>query len=307
MPTKNNALLHRLDIRHLRYFVAVAEELHFGHAAARLNMAQPPLSQQIQQLEGLLGARLLERRPQVLLTPAGREMLDVARRILGQLDVGVGSVLEVASGGAGMVTIGFAASTLLTPLTHAIRKFRQVYPGVTVHLRELSTAEQEDALRARTIDVGVLRQLPAMLPDFDCEALLQERFVVALPPGHRLGTRKSIRVAALAGEPFVHFPPDVAPGLHAEVQRIFESAGVRPPIVQSAREWITIVGLVEAGLGVSIVPESFTRLRWGRVTYRPLAGAHQRTTIALCWDAGRAAPTAAAFVRVVKEAFRAAT
>jgi DNA-binding transcriptional LysR family regulator len=289
----------QIDLRQLRYFVAVAEEQHFGRAAERLGMAQPPLSQSILRLEQQVGCALFTRRPRVRLTAAGEALLAGARRTLAQVEAGVDAARRAGRGEAGRLTVGFAASVVPGVFPGIVRAYREAYPGVELRLRELATAAQTDALCDGTIDVGFLRQ-PAEHPELACEPLLREPFAAVLPPRHPLGSTRTVRLQALAGEPFVHFPRAVAPTLHDQVNALCAAAGFTPRIVQEAQEWLTIVGLVEAGLGVSVVPASFRRLRWGGVVYRPLAPVGVVTTVSLCWRRADLSPTAAAFVQMAR-------
>lgn len=288
-----------IDLRQLRQFVAVAEEGHFGRAAERLGMAQPPLSQAILRLEQQVGHALFTRRPRVRLTAAGEVLLGTARRTLAQVEAGVDAARRAGRGEAGRLTIGFAASVLPGVLPGIVRAYRDAYPGVELRLRELATAAQADALRDGSIDVGFLRQ-PAEDAELACEPLLREPFAAVLPPGHPLGAARRVRLGALAGEPFVLFPRAVAPTLHDQVNALCAAAGFAPRIVQEAQEWLTIVGLVEAGLGVSVVPASFRRLRWGGVVYRPLTPTGAATVVSLCWRRADLSPTAAAFVQTAR-------
>lgn len=288
------------ELRHLRYFVAVAEELHFGRAAERLGIQQPPLTQQIQRLEALVGAPLLVRRPRVMLTPAGQVLLEHARRLLAQAGRGVDEARRASRGEAGVLSVGFAASTLPTLLASAIRAFRHAAPAVELRLRELPSAALPAALRDGTIDVGVARE-PPPAEGIACEVLLHEELVAVLPPGHPLAGGGSIALAQLAREPFVHFHRAVAPGLWDRVASLCRAAGFTPAIVQEAHEWLTIVGLVEAGLGVTLAPASFRRLRWGGVAYRALRPDGGETTIALCRRREDPPPALEAFAALARE------
>ncbi|HEU4454256.1 MAG TPA: LysR family transcriptional regulator [Longimicrobium sp.] len=289
-----------IELRHLRYFAAVAEELHFGRAARRLGMAQPPLSQQIGRLEEMLGCALFTRRPRVALTPAGEALLSVARRSLAQVAQGVETTRRAGRGEAGVLRVGFAASVMLAPLPAVIRAFRERHAGVELRLRELSTSAQVQALADGTIDVGFLRE-PAPDAEIVSEPVAREPFVAVLPPAHPLAGRRGISLEELAEEPFVHFPREVAPTLHDQVMALCRQAGFAPRVVQVAQEWLTIIGLVESGLGVSLAPASFRRLRWGGVRYVPLSPRGMLTTIALCRPRGVPSPTVDNFLRVVRE------
>ena len=196
-----------VELRHLRYFVVVAEELHFGRAAKRLSIAQPPLSQQIARLETLVGYPLLERRPRVALTEPGRVLLAAARRTLQSVAHGVDATRRAGRGETGMLTVGFAASAMLTALPEVFRAYRSRFPGVELRLREMSTSAQVEALRVGGIDAGFLRE-PAEHPDVLAEPVLREPFVAALPPEHplpddfheRLQDRRGLLAPAAEGD-----------------------------------------------------------------------------------------------------------
>ena len=289
-----------IELRHLRYFVAVAEELHFGRAAEKLGIAQPPLSQQIKSMEALVGYPLFERRPQVRLTPAGEALLEVARRTLAQVEEGLDLTRRAGRGDAGRLTVGFAASILTTALPEILRTYRERHPGVELRLRELSSAAQAAALADGSIDVGFVREAVEQAAGLTCEPVLREEFVAVLPPAHPLAERGQLPLADLSGEPFVHFPRAVAPALFDQIADACQRAGFRPRVVQEAQEWLTILGLVEAGLGVSLVPASFQRLRWGGVQYRPLGPPREFTDVFVCWRASPVVPTVLPLVEIAR-------
>ena len=293
-------MIENIELRHLRYFLILAEELHFSRAAARLRIAQPPLSQQIQRLEEMLGVKLFVRKPKVKLTAAGYALLTVARRTLAQAKQGLEEVRLAGQGEGGTLLIGFASSTLLGPLPEAIQAYRRRYPKVRLSLHELSTARQLKALDNEIIEVGFLRE-PSPSEGLCCESILSEPFALVVPPRHPLTRRKTVNLAEVAGEPFVHFPREVAPTLYDQVMACCHDAGFTPRITQVASEWLTIVGLVEAGLGVSLVPSSFRSLRWGKVRYRMLQNVATRTSIALCYKASGLSPQVEHFIRLVME------
>ncbi len=289
-----------IELRHLRYFAAVAEELHFGRAAEKLGIAQPPLSQQIKSMEELIGYPLFERKPRVRLTPVGEALLEVARRTLGQVEEGLEMVRRAGRGEVGKVTVGFAASTLTTVLPEILRNFREQYPGVELRLRELSSAAQAAALADGSIDVGFLREAVTHGTDLICERILREEFMTVLPPGHPLAERREVPLTELAGEPFVHFPRAVAPTLFDQIAAACRRAGFRPRVVQEAQEWLTILGLVEAGLGVSLVPASFRRLRWGDVQYRPLGTPREFTEVFVCRPTAPVVPAVVQLIGIAR-------
>jgi len=289
-----------IELRHLRYFAAVAEELHFGRAAERLGIAQPPLSQQIKGMEELVGYPLFERRPRVRLTPAGEALLEVARRTLAQVEEGLDLTRRAGRGEAGKITVGFAASILTTALPEILRTYREQFPGVELRLRELSSAAQAAALADGRLDVGFLRETVGHGDALVCEPVLREEFVAVLPPAHTLARRRRLPLGDLAGEPFVHFPRRVAPALYDQIADACRRAGFRPRVVQEAQEWLTILGLVEAGLGVSLVPASFCRLKWGGVQYRPLGPQREYTDVFVCWRTVAPAPAVAPLVEIAR-------
>ena len=210
---------------------------------------------------------------------------------------GITQTRRAGRGEAGLITVGFAASILTTALPEILRTYREQYPGVELRLRELSSAAQAAALAEGSIDVGFVREAVAEGPDLICEAILREEFVAVLPPAHPLAGLEQLPLKEIAEEPFVHFPREVAPALFDQIGDACRRAGFRPRVVQEAQEWLTILGLVEAGLGVSLVPASFRRLRWGGVQYRPLAPPREFTDVFLCW---RAAPSVPAVIPLVE-------
>ncbi len=290
-----------LELRHLRYFIAVAEELHFGRAATRLGIAQPPLSQQIQKLEEILGARLFERTSRrVNLTDAGRVFLLEARRVLALAEDAVQAAHRAGRGESGVLRVAFAATVMFLALPRIIRVFRERYPEVHLDLREMPTGTQLSALRAGDIDLGLVRE-PSPDPEFEIETVMEEPLVIAINRAHRLADRRSLPVALLAEEPFVGFPRELAPGLHAQVMGLCRRAGFSPRVVQESRELYTSVSLVEAGVGVSILPASVEKLGWPNVRYRTIPPPAGLTRIAAAWRVDRPRPVIGAFLSVVRE------
>jgi LysR family transcriptional regulator, benzoate and cis,cis-muconate-responsive activator of ben and cat genes len=292
-----------IELRHLRAFVAVAEELHFGRAAERLGMAQPPVSQQIARLEAKLGTKLLTRTSRrVELTDAGRVLLVEARRILAAAREAVVATQRAGRGEAGSISVGFTTSAMLLSLPTIIRRFRGEYPGIHLDLREMSTSGQLAALRAGELDLGFVRQ-PAPEERVRMEPAMSETLVVAVAGDHRLADRASIAPAELADEDFVLFPRDTAPGLYAQVLAICMEAGFVPRVVQESREIYTTVSLVEAGLGVTITPASIQRMGWGGVAFRPLPFP-ALTRIELAWHADNRRPAVQSFLGVARAVTR---
>ena len=246
-----------MELRQLRYFVAVAEELHFRRAAERLHMSQPPLSQQIRALEDELGFELLIRtRLRVELTPAGAAFLRDARALLGELEGAVATARRIDAGQTGRLRIGFVGSALLSIVPGTVERFRASRPGVAIELRERSTVDQLRAVAAGVVDVGLVRP---PIEDGVClraETVLRERTVAALPAAHPLATLTRVPLRRLAAEPHVLFPRDQAPGFHDLLIGSLAGTGAGPRVIQYAPEMLTIIGLVAAGTGVSLVPAS---------------------------------------------------
>jgi DNA-binding transcriptional LysR family regulator len=290
-----------VELRHLRYFVAVAEELHFHRAAERLHISQPPLSQQIRALEAELEVRLLDRnRRGVALTPAGGVFLAEARGILAAVDTAAESARSVARGAAGRLSVAFVGSAMHGTLPALLRAHRLAYPLVELALRELPTAAQLEALRGGRIDVGVIRP-PVDEPDLVLETIHTEPVVVALPAGHPLAEREQVALADLLDEGFVLLARREAPGLHDSLNRALARAGGAPRVVQEVREMQTVVGLVAAGLGVSLVPASVGGDAHAGVVFRPVAGHPPEVALALAWRAGDDSAVLAAFVQTARE------
>ncbi|MFI0965899.1 LysR family transcriptional regulator [Streptomyces sp. NPDC021080] len=268
----------------LHAFVVLAEELHFGHAAARLGIAQPPLSQQIRRLEDKVGHPLFDRGPgRVTLTPVGRELLPAARQALAGLADGLAAARAVGGGRAGRLRIGFAASLALTVLPGLLRTFRERFPGVDLDIREMTSAPQIAALHDKAIDIGLLREPPADETELGFRTVLSEHFVAVLPRAHPLAAQQSVRLGQLADSPFVLLPRAVGPQLHDQIIGLCTAAGFAPRVAQHAVEWQTVCALVEAGLGVSLAPASIRRIRLKDVAFRRIVPGTARTRVAVAW------------------------
>jgi DNA-binding transcriptional LysR family regulator len=289
-----------IDFRRLRYFLAVAEELHFGRAAARLGIAQPPLSQQIQRLERELDTQLFVRtRRTVSLTDAGRALMEETRSILINVQGAISRVARAGRGETGVISVGFAASVMFQELPRIIRRFRTQYPDVRLDLRELPTALQLTGLRVGDLDVGFVRE-PAPDPTLHLETVLREPLLIAVGKDHRLAARSRIRLQDLSQEDFVLFPEDVAPGLHRQVLALCQNAGFVPRVVQVSRELHTTVSLVAAGVGVTIIPGSVTKMGSTGVRYQPIRSVRVGTRIDMAWRVDNARPVLNAFLGVVR-------
>jgi DNA-binding transcriptional LysR family regulator len=266
----DTGLASMFELSQLRCFVAVAETLHFGRAAAHLNMTQPPLSRQIQLLEREVGTTLLERSSRaVRLTPAGRVFLPEARRILRLSESAIRWTQRVWRGEAGTLRIGFTAASGYGFLPDLMVHMRDTMPEVDVVLREMVTSAQVEALASGVLDVGFVRP-PVDLRQFRGRDLDQEPFVVAIPAGMPLAERESIELKDLDGAPFIMFSPDAARYFHDLLMAAFDRAQVLPRIVHQVGQMHSMLALVDAGFGCALVCEAATRLRFPNVEFRPI-------------------------------------
>ena len=292
-----------IELRHLRYFVAVAEELHFGRAAQRLHLAQPPLSQQIRRLEDLLGHALFLRTSRdVRLTAAGEELLERARHTLSKIEADIAAAQRIGRGEAGALTVGFIGSGMLTALPKMLGRYRKQYPEVDLQLREFYTARLVDALLEGTVDVGFLRDA-GQVDGLRVEVMLAEPFVVVLPGRHPLAAQKTIAPKDLRNEPFVLFARSYGGGAWSKTVAICEDAGFVPRVVQEAPQWLTIMSLVGAGLGVTIAPACVESLNVPDTVCRRLRSSTARTHLELAYRRGEVRPIARAFSELARKTF----
>ena len=270
-----------MELRHLRYFVAVAEEQHVTRAAERLGMQQPTLSQQIRILERELDVQLFRRLPRgVALTAAGVAFLADARAILAQLDHAVATAKRTARGEQGRIAVGFTSSAPFNPFVpRVIRVYREAFPLVALTLEEGGTTELIEGLRNERIDAAFIRTPIADREGLVVQILLEEPMVLALPRGNVLarkkGASKALSLAAVAGEIFVIYRRPSGPGLHDVIVSACNAAGFSPRIGQEAPRIGSTLNLVAAGLGISLVPESLQLMRMDGVVFRRLAGTVQ--------------------------------
>jgi DNA-binding transcriptional LysR family regulator len=287
-----------MELRHLRYFVAVAEEKHFGRAASRLRIAQPPLSRQIQDLERELGFALFERtRRQVELTAAGVALLAHTRGIFDAVALAVHEAGRASRGEQGRIVVGYPSTFAYSGLPEIVRAFRTKFPSVEVVLRELAPQQQLDALREGRVHVGFVRA-PLEEPGLSSELVRSEPLVVALPTGHPLATRKVVPLALLAKEPFVMFPRVRGAAYFDSLTRLCHDAGFTPRIVQEAPQ-LDIVSLVAAGLGVSLLPTSIRKIRRAGIVLRPIVGS-PKTSLLVVWSPREPSPVLREFLEVVR-------
>lgn len=292
-----------LELRQLRYFIAVAEELHFGKAAARLHMTQPPLSQTIQGLEELLGAPLFERsRRAVTLTPAGAALLPEARRMLVQAGELPELVRRAAAGQAGRLALAFVSSADYSVLPPFLRLYRGQYPQVQIALQEATSDLQvEDLLHAR-IDAGLLiPPLPDKArADLDYLRVLSEPLILAAP-ADLLPAGGALWLKDVPPAPLIIFPRPIAPALHDAILACFRAAGITPRIGQEAIQMQTIVGLVSAGMGLALVPQSVSNLMRPGVEYRALIDTTPQVETGLAWRRDNTSPVLQGFLELLRK------
>ncbi len=292
-----------IELRQLRYFVTVAEELHFGKAALRLHMTQPPLSQTIQALEELLGAALFERnRRGVALTPAGLALLPEARRMLAQSQELPQLVQRAAAGEVGRLTLAFISSADYSVLPPFLRAYRAAYPQVQITLQEATSDLQLDDLLNNRIDAGLLiPPLPDKAKlDLDYLPVLSEPLVLALPAG-LLKKQGKLALASLPALPLIIFPRAISPALYDAILSVFRDAGITPEIGQQAIQMQTIVSLVSAGMGMALVPQSVSNLMRTGVEYRALRDATPLVETGLAWRRDNASPVLRGFLELLRK------
>jgi DNA-binding transcriptional LysR family regulator len=292
-----------MDLRQLRYFVILAEELHFRRAAERLNITQAPLSVAIQTLERELGAQLFHRtQRRVAMTEIGVAFQEHALAILARVERSRTEMHEIVSGEAGQLRIGFtAASSLLSFFPDIICAFRNKYPKVHVTLRDLSSADQISALQSRDIDVGIIRSNNAKQPsDISFTKLIRDRLVVVMHSGNPLSTLDELRIADLRNERFIFYPRKSGVGIYEHIIALCAKRSFSPAVVQEAMDSSTIVGLAAAGLGVAVVPSELQCINVPHVLVRPLADDDAVTDLLLASRAGEPSALLASFRHMVQ-------
>ena len=295
--------MDEIEVRHLRYFIAVAEELHFGRAALRLHIAQPPLSQQIRRLEEMVGhALFLRTSREVRLTAAGEELLERARHTMRKMEADVSAVRKIGRGEAGTLTVGFIGSGMLTALPKMLGRYRRKYPQVDLQLRELYTAALIDALLNGTVDVGFMRDA-GPVDGLRVETLLAEPFVVVLPRKHPLAEQKTVAVKSLQHEPFVLFARAYGSAAWKKTVDVCQAHGFTPRVVQEAPQWLTIMTLVGAGLGVTIAPACVKQLSVPDTVCRSLRPQTELTNLELACRASEVRPITREFSEMARRIF----
>lgn len=293
-----------IDLRQLELFIAVAEELHFGRAAARSGMAQPPFSQQILRLERTLGVTLLHRTSRhVSLTPPGMALLVDARALIAMRDRMVDLVRRTASGDSGTLRIGFAASSAVGVLPTIVRKLHLALPGVSLQIDDRDGIDIGSAVRLGTLDAAIVRG-PFPTKDLMVEMLHRDGLIAVLPVSHPLAERAKLSIDELAGDNFILFPRAGAPELYDTIVGLCSGAGFSPAIVQEASAWLSVVGLVEAGLGITIAPALAALGCPQGVVVIPLDGTFDRTELLIAYRRGELPPLVARFRDIALSAMK---
>lgn len=288
-----------MEFRHLRYFLVLADELHFGRAAQRLAITQPPLSLNIQQLEAAVGARLLDRDSKgVRLTAAGAAFRDAARALLAKADEAGLLAREVQAGAVGRLRVGFVGSVLYRGLPQWLERFRASHPRIDVALSELNSQEQIDALLHERLDLGFIHT--QRVPDALRTAFVQaEPFMCCLPAGHALAGKRKLPLALLRDEPFVLFSRRASPDYFTRIIDLCAAQGFYPRLRHEVRHWLSVVSMVSQGFGVSIVPASIARAGLAGVVFRPLAQPGPSSELHCAWKPEPDSPARQQFLALV--------
>ena len=294
-----------IELRQLRYFVAVAEELHVGRAALRLNMTQPPLSQSIQGLEALLGAKLFIRQKRgITLSEAGHALLPEARRLIKECQALPELVKSAALGETGTLSLAFISTADYGLLPPVLREFRKNYPKVQLSLREATSDVQLEALRLGQIDLGLLiPPVPDKLSNIlNYQTIMSEPLILAAASDAPwLKNRKHVSLTATQGQPLIIFPRAIAPAFYDAILGCFQQVGITPEIGQEAIQMQTIIGLVSAGMGIALVPQSVSNLKRPGVLYCGLTQATPQVETGIAWRKDNHSPVLQAFIALLTD------
>jgi DNA-binding transcriptional LysR family regulator len=289
-----------MELRHLRYFLAVAQTLNFTKAAEHLHMAQPPLSRQIRELEEELGAELFDRRgKRVTLSSAGMVFADRARRILALADAAVIDSQRAARGEIGHLAVGFFEHIAYTLLPELIREFQQRFPDVSIELRWFTAAEQVNALARGEVDVAFVRAVPAD-SNLTSTMILREPFVIAIAKDNPLAARRTISIVDCANMRVINYRKDVAPDYHAMINQLCALGGFAPSPLFEMGQIYASLGLVSSGFGIALVPASVQRVHMDNVVYRPLRERHAVSELLLAWTNPSPPAVLTAFVELAR-------
>lgn len=288
-----------MEFRHLRYFLALADELHYGRAARRLSITQPPLSLNIQQLEASVGARLFDRDSKgVRLTAAGIAFRASAQSLLTRADEAQLQAREIEAGSAGRLRVGFVGSMLFRGLPEWLHNFQAGHPRVEVALSELNSQEQIDALLHDELDLGFIHT-PRVPGELQAARVQADPFLCCLPAGHALARRRKVPLAQLHDEPFILFSRKASPDYYARIIEMCGAHGFHPRVRHEVRHWLSVVSLVSRGMGVSIVPAPLAGSGMAGAVFRPLAEAMPPSEVYCAWKAAPDNPLRREFMLAV--------
>jgi DNA-binding transcriptional LysR family regulator len=285
-----------MEFRHLRYFLALADELHFGRAAERLAITQPPLSLNIQQLEASLGARLFERDSKgVRLTAAGQAFRESAQALLAQAEAARLLVRGIDAGAVGRLRVGFVGSVLFRGLPQWLADHQAEQPGIQIALSELNSQEQIDALLRDELDLGFVhtRRVP---PALQAALVHSDAFMACVPAAHALARRRKVSLLQLRDEPFVLFSRRASPDYYTRIVEMCGALGFYPNVRHEVRHWLSVVSLVSQGMGVSVVPAPLQRSGMAGVVFRPLLEATMPSEVLAVWKVGSELPARRRFL-----------
>lgn len=274
-----------MDIRHIKYFIAVAEELHFGRAAERLNISQPPLSQQIRQLEKNMDVKLFNRSSRVVkLTDAGKIFLEDCYKIIHSLEKAKNTAREIHNGTLGNLVIGFTGSAIYN-LVALLKVYQKKYPDINVHVYEMSATEQHKSLLEKRIDIGLITTPIIKNGELETKFIERHNFIVALPKNHRLANANQVlSVESLKNESLIVIPRNVSPIFYDLIMSIFYKKGVKPKIGLTAQVSIAVISLVAAGLGIAIVPSSIKQIPMDGVVFKEIDDSNTSIGIAITYN-----------------------
>ena len=288
-----------MELRHLKYFVALAEELHFGRAAAKVQITQPVMSDQIRRLEQELGVKLFFRTKRtVQLSEPGKIFFAEATQILERVEKAIAEVQKAEQGELGSLVIGYTGPALYSVLPKIIRTFRDRYPQVELVFKEICTNGQVKALNSGDIDVGFLH--PPIKGDFEFISIMTEKMILALPEDHPLTTFTQVPISKLSNQPFILFPRQEGPYLYSRILSMCQQAGFSPQVVQEVTPQPTIIGLVAAGIGVSFVSSSLQSINRPGVVYRELDVLTPELELVAAWKIEKVSPVLQKFLTVVR-------
>lgn len=289
-----------MEFRHLRYFLVLAEELHFGRAARRLAMSQPPLSLNIQQLEASVGARLFTRNSKLVqLTAAGQAFVPAARALLEQAARAASLAKDVGQGMAGSLTIGFSGTMLYNGLPRMLEAFQSRHPQLRLLLKELSSNEQLIELAQERLDLGFVHT-PRVPPELSGLLVASQPLICCLPAGHALAAEAAVSLARLQGEAFAVVSRQVSPDYHERILAICTDAGFHPEIRYELRHWLSVISLVSQGMGVALVPAGLKQSALAGAVFVPLDAPAPLYETRCLWKSSRVSPALTSFVAAVQ-------